>query len=136
MNLGPALSTAGQIGSAAAGYQPQAEMAWQKVLAGRQALQQAARQQQANEAFFKSLISPPEAALPQQGPQGMPAMAQPGAPSPMAPGATAGVPGPAGTPSGPAAGPATPQAPPAAAAAAPMPAAESPGPGPAGGGMT
>src|SRR5258708_3546913 len=92
---------------------PGAEKAWQDIIAGRVRLQQAARQQQANEAFFKSLITPDAAAIPQQGPPGMTLTAQRGgdgsysvpqaAPPPTAP--AGGAPGMPGTPSGPAAGP-------------------------------
>src|SRR5258708_39085227 len=77
---------------------PGAEKAWQDIIAGRVRLQQAARQQQANEAFFKSLITPDAAAIPQQGPPGMQMQPQQQAPAGGAP----GVPGMPGTPSGPA----------------------------------
>lgn len=107
MNPGFASGFAGQL--------PQAEMAWQKVLAGRQQLQAAARQQQANEAFFKSLISPDAAAVPQQGPPGMqmqqppqmqqPMQQQPGPPPAPSGGGAPGMPGMAGPPPGPAAMP-------------------------------
>lgn len=91
---------------------PQAEMAWQKVLAGRQQLQAAARQQQANEAFFKSLISPDAAAVPQQGPPGMqmqppqmPMQQPPGPPQAPPGGGAPGMPGMAGPQPGPSAMP-------------------------------
>src|SRR5258708_28342808 len=105
---------------------PGAEKAWQDIIAGRVRLQQAARQQQANEAFFKSLIPPAAAAMPQQGPPGMTLTAQRGgdgsysvrqaARPPTAP--AGGAPGRPGPPSGPAAGPggAPPQASPPPAA--------------------
>src|SRR5260221_14211606 len=81
-----------------ANQQPQAERMYQDIIAGRQRLQQAARQQQAMEGWFKSLITPDAAAIPQQGPPGMQMQPQQQAPAGGAP----GVPGMPGTPSGPA----------------------------------
>src|SRR5258708_32840790 len=101
---------------------PQAEAMYQKIIAGRQQLQQAARQQQANEAFFKSLVTPDAGAIPQQGPPGMTLTAQRGTDGsysvPQAAPPAPGVPGMPGTPSGPAAGPG---GPPPQASAGPAP---------------
>lgn len=117
---------------------PQAEMAWQKVQKGRQEIAQAMRQQQANEAFFKSLISPDAAAVPQQGPPGMqmqqpqmPMQQPPGPPQAPPGGGAPGMPGMAGPPSGPSAMP--PGRPPMMAAAPapppPRPQQQQPSPG-------
>jgi hypothetical protein len=73
--------------SAAGAAYPGAELQWQKILQGRQALQAAARFQQQQEAMFANLISPAGAAMPQQGPPGM------SSPMPSPPGASA-APGP------------------------------------------
>src|SRR5260221_1658350 len=111
----------GSLGAlgAAAGAMPNAEMAWQRVIQGRQRLQQAARQQQAMEGWFKSLVTPDAGAIQQQGPPGMTLTAQRGgdgsysvpqaAPPPTAPaGGAHGMPR---TPAGPPARPGKPFAP-------------------------
>src|SRR5260221_3668957 len=107
-----------------ANQQPQAERMYQDIIAGRQRLQQAARQQQAMEGWFKSLVTPDAAAIPQQGPPGMSSMRPQAAPAPApqmppaggggAPPMTAGV-GPLPSAPGPVAG-VTPQASPPPAA--------------------
>src|SRR5258708_58659 len=84
-----------------ANQQPQAERMYQDIIAGRQRLQQAARQQQAMEGWFKSLVTPDAAAIPQQGPPGMQMQPQQQAPAGGAP-VVQGMPG---TPAGPAARP-------------------------------
>lgn len=66
------LANLAQIGSAAGGDMPNAEMQWQRVLAQRQALQDQQRQRQAMALLFSGLSTPIDAALPQQGPPGMP----------------------------------------------------------------
>ena len=76
---------------------PTAASAWQRILQGRLALQQAQRQQQAQEAMFAALMTPPAGAVPQQGPPGFAGMQPPtAAPGPASAGG--GAPGPAAAP--------------------------------------
>lgn len=121
----------------------------QQIQAHQLALQQAARQKQAQGAYFNALTSPEEAALPQQGPPGM--GPPPGAPPQLNvsddPGASAGTPSPPigggmPMPRPPTMGPGGPQGspgfqPPAMQASGPAPSGgpPQPGGGPPGGGM-
>ncbi len=79
--------------SAAGAAMGPAELQWQKILQGRQALQAAARFQQQQEAMFASYISPAGAAMPQQGPPGMSV-------APPTPPQASAQPGPQGPPPG------------------------------------
>lgn len=101
----------GGFASGFAGGMPEAESRWQRVMAVRQALQDAQRQRQAQAAFFASLTTPDAQMLPQQGPPGFQSMAAPSAaPSPapapipagaLSPNATASAPpAPGGAPPG------------------------------------
>jgi hypothetical protein len=108
---------------------PNATAIQQRLMEGRVRLQQQAQQQQAAEAFFKSLVTPDAAAIPQQGPPGMGQAPPPGTmtqgagPVPPSTGQVPGMPPGGGAPS------------PAPAPPVPGPAGGSPSPATAAGGL-